>query len=1064
MNRIFKYIPIALVAAVLGACADKALWNEEEIGSGEAEISGALSFRSYASALDSRTGGTTLDELGSLTVLAYTADGSTLVSRQVFTTGGGGLDVQYTNTSAPTDAVKPNTSTPTGKGSFSMSLPYGRYKIYAVANADISGYSDADLSTDTRLKEISFTWQNDVAKNGQMFGWFTTNTPTAVSAEKKFDADVVTINRRDITLSAWLVRLASKVTVSFDASGLKENVFVYLKSVQIKDIPKTCTLGVSNTPAENEVEPNGEIAYYYDRQAMPDGPSLGDYNIETYPSVLTNGNPTLGSDHTHGADALFFYENDQGKGKDKAQDADKNGVIDFPDGNNGKPGDGFKDEKRAGTYIEVKAYYISRNTDRAGQGEITYRFMLGKDVATSYEALRNYHFKLTLMLKGYANDVDWHIEYEQEERKIIAPNPYYISYLYNHSMMLPLTIKTGNATITKIKAEIVSNNWAPMNADNGFSGNIITSSNDWQYFNSYYLYWKGVDNPVAYPWNGFLSLRKTEQTDITGTLPVTVNSNKSYYESANRGNVEYTDFSPTSESVSVSDALIDGKPHIALSKDGVDNTYVVNVPLWTRAKTLISQTGYTGNNPYVAHRRQAKVKFTVTLSDGTVMTTDNKEDYQNGENVEIQQVRCIVNPKGIYRAANETGSFDVDLKVLPDEESTSFVSLKSDGPWRAYVIRDTKRGEGNATGWNDANGTIRLEGGSETTAGTIDVKDRNGITRTYQTVEGKTGSSMQFKVVFNGTASASPNHAIIRVEYQNYTCYHLIFVRQGYDPDDIINGGAKWMTSNNVAFNQVAASPLDEGSMFKFGDWSQPIDASNNKNGKSPWTKVTPNDFIANVAGDNPLKLYPSGEAKWENINRKGTTTAANSFPDQTGMRVAEEVDYLALRNHEDVEQGFGVLYGDKSSRCLNDIEDVYGYDRTHTDRGMRGCFVYNYRTGKNMFLPIGASGYGHRKDEQTVNGTTYRGVLRYAASTRWGYFNAQKPESYPNGINDAPLFFDLFRRPGACYWYRVPAMHDGTNYPTWDINYFSFDFGTIPGGNVKNGDDALFVRSISTK
>ena len=28
----------------------------------------------------------------------------------------------------------------------------------------------------------------------------------------------------------------------------------------------------------------------------------------------------------------------------------------------------------------------------------------------------------------------------------------------------------------------------------------------------------------------------------------------------------------------------------------------------------------------------------------------------------------------------------------------------------------------------------------------------------------------------------------------------------------------------------------------------------------------------------------------------------------------------------------------------------------------MRGCFIYNKTNGRNLFFPIGASGYGHRK------------------------------------------------------------------------------------------------------
>ena len=42
-------------------------------------------------------------------------------------------------------------------------------------------------------------------------------------------------------LHAWIRRAASKVTIAYDATGLKEGVFIYLKSVQIKDIPISAT-------------------------------------------------------------------------------------------------------------------------------------------------------------------------------------------------------------------------------------------------------------------------------------------------------------------------------------------------------------------------------------------------------------------------------------------------------------------------------------------------------------------------------------------------------------------------------------------------------------------------------------------------------------------------------------------------------------------------------------------------------------------------------------------------------------------------------------------------------
>ena len=95
-----------------------------------------------------------------------------------------------------------------------------------------------------------------------------------------------------------------------------------------------------------------------------------------------------------------------------------------------------------GTYIEVDAYYRSINEEKVGSGDIKYRFMLGKNITTNYDAERNHHYKLTLKFKNFANDADWHIEYAEPEPGIEVPNPYYISYLYNRTMDLPIKNKS----------------------------------------------------------------------------------------------------------------------------------------------------------------------------------------------------------------------------------------------------------------------------------------------------------------------------------------------------------------------------------------------------------------------------------------------------------------------------------------------------------------------------------------------------------------------------------------------------------------------------------------------
>lgn len=238
-----------------------------------------------------------------------------------------------------------------------------------------------------------------------------------------------------------------------------------------------------------------------------------------------------------------------------------------------------------------------------------------------------------------------------------------------------------------------------------------------------------------------------------------------------------------------------------------------------------------------------------------------------------------------------------------------------------------------------------------------------------------------------------------------------------------------------------AHTPLEEGSLFKFGNWDDPIDALNNRNSKAPWIHVEPEDFKLSPA--DGLVIAGTGETKqWDEIP---FASVSETFADPTSdMRVAQDADYRVLFESEEIEQGYGVLYGDDAVATADHIDEVYGYDYTHNSegRGMRGCFVYNKVTGKNLFFPIGASGYGHRRNAE-------HGILRYS-SGRQSYYPLP-------GVKDCPLFYDIFRRPGGVYWYNSLV----NSYMGWDINYFTFDFNSIGYANVASGKDACFVRCI---
>lgn len=1008
MKRNILYTFLYILITMTSACRDDMLEVEDDfIPEGTSRLTAVVNFKPLTPALNgtSRTQGDAIKAIQSLSVLLYDQD-SNLIKKQVienYTIKG----EEYRDNADAENGTTAESQTPHAE--FSISIPYGRYFMYAVAN--LGNLENHDVSTIKKLKSIPLEWEENIRGNDQMLGHFTIN-----GQENSKDESLV-INQKRMTLHSWIRRVVSKVTVAYDASELKEGVFIYLKSVQIKDIPNTCFLGDTNTiKDEKSLISEGEIIYYYKGENIPTFD-------EKYPVRLATGVPKYG-EHSETSNALFFFENMQGAGEkmpSKLQDANNDGILDHP----GYPEDDsyrLKDAVPCGTYIEVDAYYVSINPEKVGSGSIKYRFMLGKDVEQDYNAERNYHYKLTLKFKNFANDADWHIEYKEPKPGIEVPNPYYISYLYNHSMMLPLKINTGNHTIKKIETEIIDNRWAP-NEPGDFN------------------YHRAMDLKEQYQCNGFLSLHKTDSTVITGPEVISKDVNKTYYEQVpKRGERTYTDMSDGFHSTE--NAQEEDKYSVKSEKSDSGMIYHVALPMYTRAKQLIKASAYTGNNPYVAYQRKAVVRIVVTLENGDTLQKD----------VTIYQVRRIVNPKGIWRSHNNDKSFHVELKRLPGEDATKFQTFPSEGPWKAYIVRSTE----NFT--NLSNGVVK---GAQ------------------DTIYGKTGSNIDFWINFNGTcAKDKSRYAIVRVEYHNYTCYHLIFVRQGYAPDNLISGGTKWHTCNMKTVSKETDSPVEEGSLFKFGNWEQPIDAMSNKNPiekkNGYWTNIKPEDFeddkdkLLSIAGTTNTSL-------WENITYKKPEDETFSTPNEATWKVASLEDYANLYNDPDIEQGFGILYGDEATQTADDINEAYGYDyENRTGRGMRGCFVYNKITGKNLFFPIGASGYGHRRANEKNgwgNVPIIRQVaLRYSCG-RITYFSGTSTK-YPDGIDDAPLFYDLFMRPGAIYWLdkQVTQSNNSTlaalkgaevDALAWDFNYFTFDFFPISASSVNTGADACFVRCV---
>lgn len=419
MKTLAKYIlSILLPVVVLASCVDDDLPYRTSIPEGETEISATISFDSFATALEGRSAGNAINSIRSLWIVIYEQTGG---SDSWTLERNGKIEILAEESSASdgSRASTPEHITVTEDATgvtFRLRHKNGRYRIYAVANYDLYDIRDEEIQTPEQLKELRLTWDaSDMANNAEMFGHFTNSRADVPSPSTDDDETVeVSPNR---PLHAWLRRAASKVTVAYDGSRLADGVTIYIMSATIKDIPAMSRLGAENKVTETRaLIPEGEQMKYYDEEIT------SDKYAELLPNhklTITNQSPSYTREdpdplHADDAEALYFYENMQGTYPDndkRQKDTDSDGTLDYE----------FKDGIDCGTYIEVSAIYSSTNAARPGSGVIKYRFMLGKDITTNYDAERNHHYKLTLRFNKYANDVDWHIEYQKQVLGVTEP-------------------------------------------------------------------------------------------------------------------------------------------------------------------------------------------------------------------------------------------------------------------------------------------------------------------------------------------------------------------------------------------------------------------------------------------------------------------------------------------------------------------------------------------------------------------------------------------------------------------------------------------------------------------
>ncbi|MDE5880783.1 MAG: hypothetical protein K2H60_03555 [Muribaculaceae bacterium] len=1178
------YLLTLILTVIVVSCTDDFPFKDVTIPEGEGTLSATVTFTpNKASNLGTtRTDGDALNDINSLCVLVYNND----EEKTLFRKYAQAELLKYTPADYKVDSDKDfdkgvdgaHTDEKTTKQvSFEIpDLPYGKYYMFAVANmGDLATY---DISTVEKLQNISLIWNPEIIEeNNQMFGYFTLADDAESKGFQSEEPLVFTGKVKESKIHAWLKRAASKVTVAFDPSGLNQGVTIYIRNVTLRDIPKTCLLGSENTPTSDQ-ELYNHLSSYDNPDFTQTKPkdvvanSRLEYDAK---GVITTKDENTGEDnHTgklptdglrldnsirsaipanaHATDApsLFFYENNQNSYLEKKDPNYKNNTdydkrpqtkgddrvgatIHKPDNIKDKDKiNDFKDRVPYGTYVEVEAYYISSNPGNPGEGTIKYRFMLGKDISFDYDAQRNYHYKLTLGFKGWANDPDWHIDYVITTPSIEVPSVFRVSYLYQQVSELPIKI-VGN--IQYLTVTITENNWAPYDPNTEApitlgsgeyaktylvpDGVVATEPSIYQFqwnrdafSNSAYLnpasndpengvYPKNLPPGQQRPEFGFLALHLPNRNTTTITTEYNSGANNeliAYWANNLEGERRfandadgYHDFTIGKHPASWGDRNHsfpedDNKYTVneILNDNGValENQRILMLPIWTRTKTLIQTSGFSGNNPYEAFERKAVIHIAGSFDVG------EPQPKRIEKEVEVYQVKRLTNPKGVWRAHDRTETFNVTLlEPINSNAESDFQPFTSQGEWKAFIEADGSH-------------TFSLRPNGETNG-----YMENGV------IYGNTGSEIHFAIDFGNKVDENTSEcAVVKVLYHGNQCMHKILVRKGYNAPLQMGDGKRWSSyalyqatntgnteNGRQVFNAVLTkNPLMLGSMFRRGRQERGIFVWNNvpaNTGLGPFVAPGNTPFIIGQARTG-VTVTPGltgqtwkdqwQESTWSNIeyrDDRGTSNNLGIFyalddegnitTDADGKeykyRVPTFQEFQDLTDNS--EFGFGVFYGSSATAPKLKAEEAYGLIDPYNEglfddpNGMRAVVAYDKQNGNQILFPIGRYGIGVRRmfNLSNIGGgssyyNTFAGNLHYS--------DVYQPLTITRAARNLyrPIPYNLPIVSGCIYWIdQYVAANTYNNVSAclgWDMNYFNFDFNAYTDNNYQDACPMKFV------
>ncbi|MDE6120931.1 MAG: hypothetical protein K2F63_03990, partial [Muribaculaceae bacterium] len=348
--------------------------------------------------------------------------------------------------------------------------------------------------------------------------------------------------------------------------------------------------------------------------------------------------------------------------------------------------------------------------------------------------------------------------------------------------------------VSKLTAVIIDNEWRPHDNGSGFVEEYNTEAWNWS-VNGEQRYGENIKRTdlddsesarnVCF---GFLSLRNpgtTERIDFGGAAALNSNGvdnlikgiRDNFYKSnihggKSLGKREYTQIPQdvTGDNGQTYDEGDNGNYSVLVKKAWLENgletkDYIFTIPVYTRPKTLDSWGVFSGCNQNTNNYRYARVKY---IAEYEPLPGVVGEKYSDTSYANCYQSQRIDNPVGVYRNYDNTDAFNITMMYA---QGAGFQAVESRGPWSVTIE-------------TDPDGLVELSYRGKTVSG-------QGASLT-----GQTGTNVTFSYKPRGTVGIEGSRgAVLRVLYHNYSCYHLIVVRQGYAPVDL-HESTRWSSFN----------------------------------------------------------------------------------------------------------------------------------------------------------------------------------------------------------------------------------------------------------------------------